>query len=185
MTDLTHKGSKMPASVIEKYLKNGVLNYIEHETPRHYFLYDNVLEEQPADIHRLVEDLCDENMKMQMQIKDLEQSRDWYRDRVVWGHYEDVVPHYVQGRDGEHEINEPVTAEQVRRLYKALDVYARERDRYRHAKPEITGEYFLAGGYGERDSNMLPRYVEIVPAYGCGWSQVYEKVDRTISYEGS
>jgi hypothetical protein len=71
------------------------------------------------------------------------------------------------------------------KLHKALDIYERERSRFRHAKPEITGEYFLAGGYGEKDKNMLPEYVEIVAAYGCGWSQVYQKTDRTISYEGS
>ena len=71
------------------------------------------------------------------------------------------------------------------KLNKALDIYERERARYRHSKPEITGEYFLAGGYGETDTNMLPEYVEIVAAYGCGWSQVYQKTDRTISYEGS
>lgn len=175
----------MPTSIIEKYLKNGVLNYIEHETPRNYFLYDGVLEEQPADVHRLVEDLCNENSEMRKQIKDLEQSRDWYRDRVVWGHYEDVVPHYVQGRDGEHEINEPVTAEQVRAVYKALDVYARERARFRHTKPEITGAYFLAGGHGLKDDNMLPQFIEICPAYGCAWVKVYEDTGKTISYEGS
>jgi len=73
----------------------------------------------------------------------------------------------------------------VNNLRKALDIYKRERDRYKHSDPEITGTYFLAGGYGNLDSNQLPDYVEIVPAYGCGWSQVYEKVERTISYEGS
>ncbi len=75
--------------------------------------------------------------------------------------------------------------EEVRILRKALEVYQRERDRFRHSKPEITGEYFLAGGYGDKDQNMLPEYVEIVPAYGCAWTQVYQKTDKTISYEGS
>jgi len=118
-------------------------------------------------------------------IKSLEENRDWYRERVVWGFYEDSIPHYIQGKAGEHEINESVTAEQVRNVYKALDIYKRERDRFRHSKPEITGEYFLAGGHGERDQNMLPQFVCIVPAYGCGWEQIYEKTDRTVSYEGS
>lgn len=121
-------------------------------------------------------------------IEELEESRDWYRDRVVWGHYEDAVPHYVQGREGENEINDPVTASQVRamyNMYKALDVYERERARFRHAKPEITGAYFLAGGHGLKDDNMLPQFVEICPAYGCAWVKVYEDTGRTISYEGS
>ncbi len=113
------------------------------------------------------------------------ESCDWYRDRVVWGFHEEGTPVYYQGKAGEHEINEPITAETANRLIKALDLYERERARFRHAKPEITGAYFLAGGYGDRDDNMLPQFVEIVPAYGCGWSQVYEKTERTISYEGS
>jgi len=75
--------------------------------------------------------------------------------------------------------------EEVEKLRKALDIYERERDRFRHAKPEITGEYFLAGGYGERDANQLPQYVRICPAYGCAFEVVYEKTDRTVTYEGS
>lgn len=75
--------------------------------------------------------------------------------------------------------------DEVRKLRKALEVYARERDRFRHAHPEMTGAYFLSGGHGETDNNMLPQFVTIVPAYGCAWEQVYEKTDRTISYEGS
>ena len=75
--------------------------------------------------------------------------------------------------------------EEVEKLRKAIDVYERERERFRHAKPEITGEYFLTGGHGERDANQLPQYVRICPAYGCAWEQVYEKTDRTVTYEGS
>ena len=127
-------------NTIQKYLDEGVLNYVDHQTPRHYFLYDGVMEENNSDVHRLVEDLCDENMDLQRTVSNLR---------------------------------------------KALEIYKRERDRYKYNNPEITGAYFLAGGYGNLDDNKLPDFVEIVPAYGCGWSQVYEKVKRTISYEGS
>jgi hypothetical protein len=74
---------------------------------------------------------------------------------------------------------------EIKTLRKGLEIYEQERNRYKHAYPEKTGAYFLAGGLGEIDDNYLPQFVEIVPAYGCGWSQVYEKTDRTISYEGS
>jgi hypothetical protein len=119
------------------------------------------------------------------EIKSLEEQLEWYRERVVWGHYEDVAPHYFQGKEGEHEINEPVTAKQVSNLYKALEVYERERARFRHSNPEITGSYFLSGGYGKKDDNLLPQFVTVCPSYGCAWDQVYEKTDRTITYEGS
>ncbi len=73
----------------------------------------------------------------------------------------------------------------IKNSEKALNVYQRERERFRHSKPEITGEYFLAGGYGNTDDNLLPQYIRIVPAYGCAWEQIYEKIDKTVSYEGS
>jgi hypothetical protein len=115
----------------------------------------------------------------------LRESLDWYRDQVVWGFYEDGKPVYYQGKIGEHEINEPITAKLVNKLISSLDVYERERARFRHSKPEITGEFFLTGGHGKTDDNLLPQYVRICPAYGCAWEQVYEKTDKTISYEGS
>jgi hypothetical protein len=75
--------------------------------------------------------------------------------------------------------------EQNEKLKRALEIYERERARFRHSKPEITGEFFLTGGHGKTDDNLLPQYVRICPAYGCAWEQVYEKTDKTISYEGS
>ena len=71
------------------------------------------------------------------------------------------------------------------KLKKALDIYQRERDRFKHAKPEITGAYFLTGGHGPKDDNMMPQFVEICPAYGVGWTKVYEDTGRVIMYEGS
>lgn len=98
-------------------------------------------------------------------------------------------------------MNEPVTLEyktleeavaaadmwrdKAQKLEKALELYERERARFRHAKPEMTGAYFLAGGHGLKDHNMLPQFVEICPAYGCAWVCIYEDTGRTISYEGS
>jgi len=69
-------------------------------------------------------------------------------------------------------------------LRKALNMYKKERERFKHNYPEITGAYFLTGGHGEVDSNQLPEYVRICPAYGCAWEQVYVKTERTVSYEG-
>jgi hypothetical protein len=98
-------------------------------------------------------------------------------------------------------MNEPVTLEyktleeavaaadywrdKAHKFEKALELYERERARFRHTHPEITGAYFLAGGHGLKDDNMLPQFVEICPAYGCAWVKIYEDTGRTISYEGS
>jgi hypothetical protein len=70
-------------------------------------------------------------------------------------------------------------------LEQALKLYQRERERFSHAKPEISGAYFLSGGHGETDENELPKFVRICPAYGCAWEQIYERTDKTITYEGS
>lgn len=130
-------------------------------------------------------ELKDSVSKLITELETANEQKDWYRDRVVWGFYEDSIPHYIQGIPGEHEINEPVTAENVRNMFKALEIYKRERDRFSHSHPEITGNFFLAGGYGSLDDNMLPEYVRICPAYGASWEQIYERTSKTITYEGS
>lgn len=71
------------------------------------------------------------------------------------------------------------------KLRKALDLYERERERFRHAHPEFTGDFFISGKLGEVDDNGLPDTIEVCPSYGCAWVQLYKKTDRTISYEGS
>ena len=45
--------------------------------------------------------------------------------------------------------------------------------------------WFVSGEIGEKDQNGLPELIEVCPAYGVGWSQVYEKTDRIINTEGS
>jgi hypothetical protein len=130
-----------------------------------------------------IEDMTQEQLVSE--IKSLRESLDWYRDRVVWGFHEDGEPVYYQGKAGEHEINDPITAETANKLIRSLNVYERERARFRHAHPEMTGAYFLAGGHGLKDDNQMPQFVEICPAYGAGWVKIYEDTGRTISYEGS
>lgn len=78
-----------------------------------------------------------------------------------------------------------LAVEYIDKLEKALEQYERERNRFKHAKPEMTGEFFLSGGHGDKDENQLPEFVRICPAYGCAWEQVYQKTDKTITYEGS
>jgi len=71
------------------------------------------------------------------------------------------------------------------KLRKALEIYERERNRFKHTNPEMTGAFFLSGGHGLKDDNQLPQFVEICPAYGCAWVKIYEDTGRTIIYEGS
>ena len=50
---------------------------------------------------------------------------------------------------------------------------------------EYPDTWFAWHGFGEKDRNNLPQYIEVVPAHGVGWTQVYEKTERTVSMEGS
>ena len=50
-------------------------------------------------------------------------SEEWYRDRVVWGFYEEKTPKFYQGKDGEHEICEPVSAKQVSFYVSRIEEY--------------------------------------------------------------
>jgi hypothetical protein len=51
--------------------------------------------------------------------------------------------------------------------------------------PEKSGHYFICGELGNQDNNGLPEKIEICPAYGCDWSQIYERADKTIGGMGS
>ena len=74
---------------------------------------------------------------------------------------------------------------EVKNLRKALEIYERERIRFKHAKPEMSGEFFIAGYHGPKDDNLMPQFIEVCPAYGVGWVMIYEDTGRKISYEGS
>jgi len=51
--------------------------------------------------------------------------------------------------------------------------------------PEQSGHYFICGELGNQDNNGLPDKIEICPAYGCDWSQIYERTDKTVGGMGS
>lgn len=50
---------------------------------------------------------------------------------------------------------------------------------------EFPDMWFVTGEIGEKDRNNLPKYIEVCPAYGCDWTQIYERTDRTIGGMGS
>lgn len=74
-------------------------------------------------------------------------------------------------------------AEYIKKLERALDIYAKERTRFKHSNPEITGAYFISGESGDKDDNFLPKHIWICPAYGCDWSQHYVRTDKTSEPE--
>jgi hypothetical protein len=45
------------------------------------------------------------------------------------------------------------------------------------------GVYFIHGELGEKDQNGMPEKIMVVPAYGCDWSQIYERTEKTVGPE--
>lgn len=43
--------------------------------------------------------------------------------------------------------------------------------------------FFIHGHLGTKDQNGLPEKLLVVPAYGCDWSQIYVKTDKTTGPE--
>jgi len=50
---------------------------------------------------------------------------------------------------------------------------------------KLPDTWFVCGELGEKDQNNLPKYIEVCPAYGVDWSQIYERTDRTNGGMGS
>jgi len=63
-------------------------------------------------------------------VRELISKAEWWRDRVVWGFYEDGDPKYIQGREGAHDICSPITAEEA-------NVFVEEVGRLRALFPRI------------------------------------------------
>ena len=67
-----------------------------------------------------------------------------------------------------------------------LDLIAKQQVIIRRIYAEqLPDTWFVCGEHGEKDQNGLPKYIEVCPAYGVDWSQIYERTDRTIGGMGS
>ena len=50
---------------------------------------------------------------------------------------------------------------------------------------QLPDTWFVCGESGNKDQNGLPERIQVCPAYGVDWSQIYERTDRTIGGMGS
>jgi len=74
-------------------------------------------------------------------------------------------------------------AEALEFMVKKLKVLEKVEMYLKTSKPEESGYYFIAGALGEVDQNSLPEKLLICPAYGCDWTQIYERTDRATGPE--
>ena len=67
-----------------------------------------------------------------------------------------------------------------------LDLIAKQQKIIRRIYVEhFPDTYFVCGESGNKDQNGLPDRIEVCPAYGVDWSQIYERTDRQIGGMGS
>lgn len=85
--------------------------------------------------------------------------------------FDETVEMLNQGADELEEILELLAKQQkiIRRIY----------------VEHFPDTYFVCGESGSKDQNGLPDRIEVCPAYGVDWSQIYERTDRTIGGMGS
>jgi len=71
--------------------------------------------------------------------------------------------------------------EEIERLVKKCDKQAMI---LRRLTPEnFPDTYFIHADGGDKDINGMPERLYVVPAYGCDWSQVYERTEKTTGPE--
>lgn len=86
---------------------------------------------------------------------------------------------------GEYGVD-PLVEEAANELETMHDMLCKQQVIIRRIYAEyLPDTWFVCGEMGEKDSNGLPQYIDVCPAYGVGWYQVYEKTDRSVSTEGS
>jgi len=72
-------------------------------------------------------------------------------------------------------------ADEIKRLREKCDKQAMI---LRRLTPEnFPDTYFIHGDGGNKDINGMPERIYVVPAYGCDWSQVYERTEKTTGPE--
>lgn len=74
-------------------------------------------------------------------------------------------------------------AEAIDFLYKKVKLLEKVEMYLKTTSPEQSGFYFIAGALGGVDQNDLPKELLICPAYGCDWSQIYTRTERTTGPE--
>lgn len=86
---------------------------------------------------------------------------------------------------GEYGVD-PIVEEAADELERIHDLLCKQQVIVRRIYAEqLPDTWFVSGEHGAKDDNGLPQYIEVCPAYGVGWSQIYEKTERAISTEGS
>lgn len=108
-------------------------------------------------------------------IKFLEEAAEYFEHRPT------------NGEDRAHWAN-VYNAENCRKAIEEISRLKQKCDKQAMILRRLTPEnypytYFIHSDGGEVDSNGMPERLYVVPAYGCDWSQIYVRTEKTVGPE--
>lgn len=95
----------------------------------------------------------------------------------------DRITSLQAGPGGIMEMKQTI-ADKETEIERLQDIVSRMAKIYKHLNPENhPGVYFIHGSLGTHDDNGMPEKLMVVPAYGCDFSYIYERTEKTTGPE--
>ena len=97
--------------------------------------------------------------------------------------HREVIERLTSGPGGIMEMKQTI-ADKEAEIERLQDIVTRMGRIYKHLNAENhPGVYFIHGSLGSYDDNGMPEKLMVVPAYGCDFSYIYERTEKTTGPE--
>lgn len=94
-----------------------------------------------------------------------------------------MIEQLTSGPGGIMEMKQTI-ADKEAEIERLQDIVTRMARIYKHLNAENhPGVYFIHGSLGSYDDNGMPEKLMVVPAYGCDFSYIYERTEKTTGPE--
>lgn len=105
---------------------------------------------------------------------------------LTYNDLEDLVKRLQSGNPGIDSTYPQIMNESADAIQELRSILEKQQVIIRRIYAEhLPNTWFVCGEHGVKDTNNLPQFIDVCPAYGAGWYQVYEKTNRSVSTEGS
>lgn len=95
----------------------------------------------------------------------------------------DLIEKLKSGPGGIMELKQTI-ADKEAEIERLQDIVTRMGRIYKHLNAENhPGVYFIHGSLGSYDDNGMPEKLMVVPAYGCDFSYIYQRTEKTTGPE--
>ena len=97
--------------------------------------------------------------------------------------HREVIERLTSGPGGIMEMKQTI-ADKEAEIERLQDIVTRMGRIYKHLNAENhPGVYFIHGSLGSYDDNDMPEKLMVVPAYGCDFSYIYQRTEKTTGPE--